>query len=66
MSKAFEPRIGRTPAKAMWRNRHGLQLESELLDVGNKPIHGGVVDKVMVIKMIKKVAKVQLDHQGHQ
>ena len=54
MSKAFEPRIGRIPAKAMGRNRHGLQLErailvqhcvSELFDVGGEPIHRGVVDK---------------------
>ena len=59
MSKAFEPRIGRTLAKAMGRNRHGLQLERgiqaplrafELFDEGNKPIHGGVV----VVRVLKK------------
>ena len=59
MSKAFEPRIRRTLAKAMGRNRHGLQLERaikaplrafELFDKGNKPIHAGVV----VVRVLKK------------
>ena len=59
MSKAFEPRIRRTLAKAMGRNRHGLQLERaikaplrafELFDKGNKAIHAGVV----VVRVLKK------------
>ena len=48
----------------MGRNRHGVHLERAILgqhhapaifDLGNKPIHGGVVDNVIVIKKVEKV-----------